>query len=154
MSIVVYLFVLLVIGLPVGIAFALIVIVNAKKWSIDMSALASIPYDTISNFPLLAIPLFLLGGELMNRGGLIRQLTAVCDAFMGWARAPLGHVMIAASALMGAVTGSSVATVAAIGGTVGREMSERGYPREYTAALNASAGLLGVLIPPSIPLIL
>ena len=148
------LLVLLVVGVPVGVAFALLVMVRAEAWNIDLPSLAAIPYDAVSSFPLLAIPLFLLGGELMNRGGLIRQLTAVCDVLLGWVRAPLGHVMILASALMGAITGSSVATVAAIGGTVGREMAQRGYPRGYTAALNASAGLLGVLIPPSIPLIL
>jgi C4-dicarboxylate transporter, DctM subunit len=148
------LFGMLVLGVPVGVAFALIVMAKASAWNIDLLSLASIPYDTISAFPLLAIPLFLLGGELMNRGGLIRQLTAVCDQVLKWSRAPLGHVMIAASALMGAITGSSVATVAAIGGTVGKEMTARGYPAGYTAALNASAGLLGVLIPPSIPLIL
>jgi tripartite ATP-independent transporter DctM subunit len=151
---VVLLFVLLVIGLPIGFAFALVVVANAKAWNIELEGIAAIPFDNISNFPLLAIPLFLLGGELMNRGGLIAQLTAVCDAFMRWTRAPLGYVMVVASALMGAITGSSVATVAAIGGTVGSQMAERGYPRAYTAALNASAGLLGVLIPPSIPLIL
>lgn len=145
---------MLVLGVPVGVAFALIVMAKADAWNIDLLSLASIPYDTISAFPLLAIPLFLLGGELMNRGGLIRQLTAVCDQVLKWSKAPLGHVMIAASALMGAITGSSVATVAAIGGTVGKEMTARGYPTGYTAALNASAGLLGVLIPPSIPLIL
>ncbi|CAN7543240.1 TRAP transporter large permease [Pseudorhodoferax sp. LjRoot39] len=145
---------LLVFGVPVGVAFALLVMVRAEAWNIDLPSLAAIPYDTVSSFPLLAIPLFLLGGELMNRGGLIRQLTAVCDILLGWLRAPLGHVMVLASALMGAITGSSVATVAAIGGTVGREMARRGYPVGYTAALNASAGLLGVLIPPSIPLIL
>lgn len=154
MSAVVFLFGLLVVGVPVGVAFALIVMANANAWNIDMASLVSIPYDTVSNFPLLAIPLFLLGGELMNRGGMIRQLTAVCDVLITRSKAPLGHVMIAASALMGAITGSSVATVAAIGGTVGKEMNQRGYPRGYTAALNASSGLLGVLIPPSIPLIL
>ena len=148
------LLVLLVLGVPIGVAFALIVMAKADAWNIDLSALASIPFDTVSNFSLLAIPLFLLGGELMNRGGLIRQLTSVCDMVLTRSRAPLGHVMIVASALMGAITGSSVATVAAIGGTVGKEMAGRGYPLGYTAALNASAGLLGVLIPPSIPLIL
>lgn len=148
------LFLMLVLGVPVGVAFALIVMAKADAWNIDLLSLASIPYDTVSSFPLLAIPLFLLGGELMNRGGLIRQLTAVCDLALKWSKAPLGYVMVAASALMGAITGSSVATVAAIGGTVGKEMTARGYPAGYTAALNASAGLLGVLIPPSIPLIL
>lgn len=145
---------ILLCGVPVGIAFTLLVIANAERWNIDWSVLPSITFDTITVFPLLAIPLFLLGGQLMSQGGLIRQLTAVCDIFIGRVRAHLGHVMVLSSALMGAITGSSVATVAAIGSTVGKEMIDRGYSPGYTAALNASAGLLGVLIPPSIPLIL
>jgi tripartite ATP-independent transporter DctM subunit len=145
---------ILLCGVPVGIAFTLLVIANADRWNIDWSVLSSITFDTVTVFPLLAIPLFLLGGELMSQGGLIRQLTSVCDLLIGRVRAHLGHVMVLASALMGAITGSSVATVAAIGSTVGKEMIDRGYPPGYTAALNASTGLLGVLIPPSIPLIL
>jgi tripartite ATP-independent transporter DctM subunit len=145
---------ILLLGVPVGVAFTLLVMVNAERWNIDWSVLPSITYDTVTVFPLLAIPLFLLGGQLMSHGGLIRQLTAVCDVLIGRLQAHLGHVMVLASALMGAITGSSVATVAAMGSTVGKEMIERGYSPGYTAALNASAGLLGVLIPPSIPLIL
>ena len=145
---------LLVLGVPIAAAFALIVMANAEAWNIDPFSLAAMPFDTVSNFSLLAIPLFLLVGELMNRGGLVRQLTSVCDLFMSRIRAPMGHIMVVASALMGAITGSSVATVAAIGGTVGVEMRQRGYSSGYTAALNAASGLLGVLIPPSIPLIL
>jgi tripartite ATP-independent transporter DctM subunit len=145
---------ILLLGVPVGVAFTLLVIANAARWNIDWSVLPSITYDTITVFPLLAIPLFLLGGQLMSRGGLIRQLTSVCDVLIGRLQAHLGHVMVLASALMGAITGSSVATVAAMGSTVGKEMIDRGYSPGYTAALNASAGLLGVLIPPSIPLIL
>jgi len=145
---------LLVLGVPVGMAFALVVFIQADAWNIDPYTLASLPYDTVSNFPLLAIPLFLLVGELMNQGGLVRRITAVCDVLLARVRAATGHIMILASAIMGAITGSSVATVAAIGSTVGTEMRRRGYDSGYTAALNASAGLLGVLIPPSIPLIL
>ncbi|MFA7669636.1 MAG: TRAP transporter large permease [Burkholderiaceae bacterium] len=145
---------LLVLGVPIAAAFALVVMAKADDWNIDPFSLAAMPLDTVSNFSLLAIPLFLLVGELMNRGGLVRQLTAVCDIFMSRIRAPMGHIMVMASALMGAITGSSVATVAAIGGTVGAEMRQRGYSSSYTAALNAASGLLGVLIPPSIPLIL
>lgn len=145
---------LLVLGVPIAVAFALVVIANAEAWNIDPFSLAAMPFDTVSNFSLLAIPLFLLVGELMNRGGLVKQLTAVCDLLMSRIRAPMGHIMVMASALMGAITGSSVATVAAIGGTVGVEMRQRGYSKGYTAALNAASGLLGVLIPPSIPLIL
>ncbi len=145
---------ILILGVPVGVAFTLLVMMNAERWNIDWSVLPAITYDTLTVFPLLAIPLFLLGGQLMSHGGLIRQLTSVCDMLIGRLQAHLGHVMVLASAVMGAITGSSVATVAAIGSTVGKEMIERGYSPGYTAALNASAGLLGVLIPPSIPLIL
>lgn len=145
---------ILLLGVPVGVAFTLLVMANAERWNIDWSVLPSITYDTVTVFPLLAIPLFLLGGQLMSQGGLIRQLTSVCDVLIGRLQAHLGHVMVLASALMGAITGSSVATVAAMGSTVGKEMIDRGYSPGYTAALNASAGLLGVLIPPSIPLIL
>ncbi len=145
---------LLVLGVPIAVAFSLIVIVKADDWNIDPFSLAALPFDTVSNFALLAIPLFLVVGELMNQGGLVKQLTAVCDTLISKVRAPMGHIMVLASALMGAITGSSVATVAAIGSTVGAEMRKRGYPNGYTAALNAASGLLGVLIPPSIPLIL
>ena len=145
---------LLVIGVPIIATFALVVVLNASEWNIDPYSLASMPFDTVSNFALLAIPLFILVGELMNRGGLVAQLTAVCDLFMKRMQAPMGHIMIIASAMMGAITGSSVATVAAIGGTIGQQMRKRGYPAGYSAALNAASGLLGVLLPPSIPLIL
>lgn len=152
--IVISLLALLVLGVPIAVAFSLIVIVKADDWNIDPFSLAALPFDTVSNFALLAIPLFLVVGELMNQGGLVKQLTAVCDTVISKVRAPMGHIMVLASALMGAITGSSVATVAAIGSTVGAEMRKRGYPNGYTAALNAASGLLGVLIPPSIPLIL
>lgn len=145
---------LLVIGVPIIATFALVVMLNASEWNIDPFSLASMPFDTVSNFVLLAIPLFILVGELMNRGGLVAQLTGVCDIFMKRVSAPMGHIMVLSSAMMSAITGSSVATVAAMGGTVGLEMRKRGYPSGYTAALNASSGLLGVLLPPSIPLIL
>lgn len=145
---------ILLCGVPVGIAFTLLVIANAERWNIDWSVLPAVTFDTVTVFPLLAIPLFLLGGQMMGHGGLIRQLTGVCDIVIGRMRGHLGHVMVLSSAMMGAITGSSVATVAAIGSTVGKEMIDRGYSPGYTAALNASAGLLGVLIPPSIPLIL
>lgn len=117
---------ILLLGVPVGVAFTLLVMANAERWHIDWSVLPSITYDTVTVFPLLAIPLFLLGGQLMSHGGLIRQLTAVCDALIGRLQAHLGHVMVLASALMGAITGSSVATVAAMGSTVGKEMDLRG----------------------------
>lgn len=145
---------LLVLGIPIAASFSLIAIFNANNWNIDYFTIAAMPFDTISNYALLAIPMFILVGELMNRGGLVAELTSVADLIMSKVPAKMGHIMVVASGLMGAITGSSVATVAAMGGTVGIEMQRRGYPSGYAAALNASTGLLGVLIPPSIPLIL
>jgi len=155
MSIVVLsLFVFLLIGMPIAAAFALAVFLNADSVGVWLHALSNIPFESVSRFALAAIPLFILVGELMSQGGLAKSLTAGLDLIIGRLRAAFGYVMIGASAFMGAITGSSVATVAAIGAVVGPEMKARGYPGGYVAALNAAAGLLGVLIPPSIPLIL
>lgn len=145
---------LLLVGAPIGMAFALIVMLNTEYFNLALDSLGAVPYDAISGFPLLAIPLFLLVGEVMGSGGLAERLIALCDRLMRWVSAPLGYVMIAASALMGAITGSSVATVAAIGSVISPKMRQRGYRRGYVASVNAASGLLGCLMPPSIPLIL
>jgi tripartite ATP-independent transporter DctM subunit len=145
---------LLLIGMPLGMAFALAVMATASAFNLSLDSLGSIPYETISVFPLLAIPLFLLVGEIMNRGGLAVALSEFCSRLLSFLPARMGHIVVAASGLMGAMTGSSVATVAAIGATVGPDMTSRGYLPAYSASLVAAAGLLGVLIPPSIPLIL
>ena len=148
------LFLLLIIGTPLGMAFALAVMGRAGSFNLDLDALGAIPYETISAVPLVAIPLFLLVGEIMNRGGLALCLSQICDRVLHFLPARMGHIAVAASGLMSAMTGSSMATVAAIGATVGPEMTARGYKRAYSASLVAAAGLLGVLLPPSIPLIL
>ena len=150
----VLLFVLLGLGVPVGIAFSLIIVTRADAWNVVVDFVAQTTLDALLIYPFLAIPLFILGGELMTRGGLTQKLVDISKRVLGWTHAPLGHIMIGASAMMGAITGSSVAAVAAIGRAIGPEMLARGYLPGYVGALNASAGLLGVLLPPSIPLIL
>lgn len=148
------LFVFLLLGLPVGIAFSLAILVQADEWDVALEFVAQTTLDVLLNYPFLAIPLFILSGELMSRGGITRQLVRFSTRLFGWSQAAMGHVMILASAIMGAITGSSVAAVAAIGRAIGPEMLRRGYQPGYVGALNASSGLLGVLLPPSIPLIL
>jgi len=144
----------LLIGVPVGIAFSLAILLNADGWNMPLDFVGQVTLDTLLNYPYLAIPLFILGGELMTRGGLTQQLVLVSKWALRRAQATTGFIMIGASTLLGAITGSSVACVAAIGRAIGPEMLRRGYPPGYVGALNASAGLLGVLLPPSIPLIL
>lgn len=144
----------LVLGAPLAVTFGLVIFLQMSSYGLSVAGLSSIPYEEISSYPLVAIPLFMLTGELMNRSGMAAELIALADLMLRRVRAAFGYITVAASAMMGAITGSSVATVAAIGGIVSPEMTKRGYPKGYVASLTASAGLLGVLVPPSIPLIL
>ena len=146
--------VLLVASVPVGMAFGLAGFQFAMANKIPPQTLASIPYEAVTSFPLLAIPLFLLMGDLMQQSNLAQQLFDAVSRFVGRLRYSVGYVVIGTCAFMGAITGSSVATVTAVGSIIKRPMLERGYPIGYIGALTASAGLLGVLIPPSIPLII
>lgn len=145
---------ILLLGAPLAVGFGLPIFFSLDKLGLSITSLSNIPYEEISSFSLIAIPLFMFTGSLMSASGMARELIALADALLGRLRGAFGYIVIAASALMGAITGSSVATVAAIGAIVSPEMVRRGYPRGYVAALTATAGLLGVLLPPSIPLIL
>ena len=147
------LLILLLIGVPIGFGFAIAGSAGAAAAGLPASAIAGAPYYAVAAIPLLAIPFFILAGELMNRGKLIDRLVDLADSLLSWLRGRLGHVTIVSSAFLGAMTGSSVATVAAVGSSVGDRMVRKGYDRGYVGALVASSGLLGVLIPPSIPLI-
>jgi len=145
--------ILLVIGVPISFTFALSGIVGGLMAGFPIGTIASSPYYALASFPFLAIPLFILAGEMMNQGKLIDRLTDLNELYLFWLPGRMGHIAIVSSAFLGAMTGSSVATVAAIGGSMGSKMIEKGYARGYVAALTAASGLLGVLIPPSIPLI-
>lgn len=144
---------LLILGVPIGFTFALSGLAGGMLGNLPLGIVAATPYHAVASFPLLAIPFFILAGELMNRGKLIDRLVDAVELFFSWLPGRLGHVTIISSAFLGAMTGSSVATVAAMSSSVGERMVAKGYKRGYVAALTACAGLLGVLIPPSIPLI-
>lgn len=145
--------VLLIIGVPIGFTFALSGIVGGLMAGFPIGTISSSAYYALASFPFLAIPLFILAGEMMNQGKLIDRLTDLNELYLFWLPGRMGHISIVSSAFLGAMTGSSVATVAAISGSMGSKMIEKGYERGYVAALTAASGLLGVLIPPSIPLI-
>ncbi|PTL38416.1 TRAP transporter large permease [Alkalicoccus saliphilus] len=150
---IVLLLLLLIIGVPIGFTFALAGLLGAWMADLPFGMIASMPYYAVASFPLLAIPFFILAGELMNRGKLIDKLIDLIEVFLSWLPGRLGHVTLLSSAFLGAMTGSSIATVAAMSSSVGPRMIDKGYKRGYVAALTGCSGLLGVLIPPSIPLI-
>ena len=104
---------------------------------------------SLDSFPLLAIPFFILSGELMNRGGIAQRLISLARALLGGLPAGLAHVHVLASMLFGALSGSAVAAASAVGGVMGPRMREERYDRDFTAALNISAATTGLVIPPS-----
>jgi len=108
----------------------------------------------LNSYPILAIPLFILAGDLMLTGGLSKRLIGFTEALMGSFRANLSYVTVLASTFFAAISGSGPATVAAIGSNVVPEMVQRGYPKDYSTALTAVSGMIGVMIPPSIPFIM
>ena len=119
-----------------------LVVILQKMWS------------ALDNFALLAIPLFVLTGGLMERGGVSRRIIAFAYAVIGKIAGGLGFVSISSSMLFAALSGSSPATVAAIGGMIIPSMKEKNYDPNFAAALHASAGSIGVIIPPSITMII
>lgn len=106
------------------------------------------------SFPLLAVPFFIVAGELMNACGLSKRLVDFAAALVGWVTGGLALVAILGSMFFAGVSGSAVADSAAIGSTLIPRMIERGFRRGFAAAVVASAGTIGVMIPPSIPMVL
>lgn len=110
---------------------------------------------SLSNFySFLAVPFFILAGEIMSQGGLSMRLISFVKSFLGHKKSGLPFVTIVASQLFGAVSGASAATCAAIGGMMIPALERNGYPRPFSSALSACAGTTGALIPPSIALLL
>ena len=103
----------------------------------------------LDSFALLAIPFFILAGQLMNRGGLARRLIDFAKSILGILPGGLAHVNIAGAMLFGAISGSAVAAASAIGGVMGPRMEEEGYDRDFSAAVNITSATTGLLIPPS-----
>lgn len=108
----------------------------------------------IDNFALLAIPFFILAGEIMNRGGIANRLIELAKSMIGSLPGGLAYVNVIAAMLFGAVSGSAVAAASAIGSTLTDKMAKDGYPKEFSAAVNISSSTTGLLIPPSNVLII
>lgn len=146
--------VLLAIGVPIGISLCLGTLAGIISDGTTLSFFSQRLFNTFDSFPLMAIPFFLLAGDIMQRGTLANTLLGMCRMLVGHLRGGLVHISIVTALFYGALCGSAAATVAAVGGLMIPAMEKEGYPTDFAAAANASSGGLGVLIPPSIPLIL
>ncbi|MDL4913992.1 MAG: TRAP transporter large permease [Enterobacterales bacterium endosymbiont of Blomia tropicalis] len=140
---------LLLLGFPVAFAVGLSAFIGA--WWIDLPLEAVVIQITngINKFSLLTIPFFILAGAIMAEGGIARRLVNFAYIFVGFIRGGLSLVNIVASTFFGAISGSSVADTASIGSVMVPQMEEKGYPRDFAAAVTASGSVQAVLIPPS-----
>ena len=141
-------------GVPVGMCLAITALVGMLAISPDVFIM--LPQKFISgldSFPLLAIPLFVLAGQLMAQGGLAKRIVAMSMVFVGRIRGGLGLVVIFSTMLMSGISGSPAANTAAIGSVAVPEMKKQRYPRGFSTALLAAAGGVSTLVPPAIDLI-
>jgi tripartite ATP-independent transporter DctM subunit len=143
------LFALLVIGVPVAFALGISSLITFFILDIPLVVAFQRMAAGMNVFSLMAIPFFVFAGDLMHRAGIAERLIRVADAALGRMRGGLGQVDIGASMLFGAVSGSAIASVSAIGSTLGPMMKEKGYDADYAVNVSATAGITGLLIPPS-----
>ena len=145
----------LILNMPVGLAIGLSTLAALLTGeSLSLNSLAQQMVISCDSFPILAVPLFILAGDLMGAGGVSRRILNVCNIFFGRITGGLAIVTVLVCMFFAAVSGSGPATVAAVGSMVIPTMIELGYKRSFVLALVATAGTIGVIIPPSIPMVL
>lgn len=147
--------ILVIIGVPVAVALALGATIPLLLFTNITPAVIAQRFFTASDqYSLMAIPFFIIAGGLLEKGGVSQRLVNLANAVLGWLPGGLAIVVFMSSTLFGAISGSSVATVAAIGSIMLPYMLKEGYPRGFCLSTIACAGYLGIIIPPSIPMVL
>lgn len=154
----IFLGLLLMILINVPIAIALGIVAFGAMFIVNSDAalpnLALTMFSGATNFPLIAIPLFILAGAIMNATGISRRLIAFASALLGFIRGGLAMINIGASLFFAEISGSAVADVAALGSVLIPAMKRKGYPGAFAAAITSSSASLAIIVPPSIPMIL
>ena len=151
---IIILMIFLVIGIPVPLAFVASTVTIVIGYGIDSSFLLPHALSKVNSIIILTIPLFIMAGSLMNYGGIGKKLIDVVEKVVGTIKGGLAVVSIVSCAVFGAISGSSSATLTAIGSIMSDKLKENGYPRGFVASLLAASGILGILIPPSMLMIL
>ena len=147
---------LVLINVPIAVALGLMAVVGiVASGGVDaLPNVGIVMFSGATKFPLIAIPLFVLAGAIMNASGISQRLVALASAVVGFVRGGLAMVSISASMFFAEISGSAVADVAALGSILVPAMRKKGYSRNFAAAVTSSSGTLAVIIPPSIPMIL
>ena len=151
------LFALVLLGVPIAVALgfsAVAAMLAGPAGAGSLPNTALVMFNGATSFPLIAIPLFILAGAIMNASGISRRLIAFASAVVGFIRGGLAMVTISASLFFAEISGSAVADVAALGSILIPAMRKKGYSRAFAAAVTSSSATLAVIIPPSIPMII
>src|ERR1700691_5193242 len=147
--------VLLLIGFPIFLILLVTAIVAVLTVAdVPTEAIQTYMFGSLDNFPLLAVPFFVLAGEIMAQGGIARRVIAMVMAMVGGVRGSLAVTTVAASELFGAMSHTAVGTVVAMGRMISPSLREGGYNDRFAVGLIASSGAIAVVIPPSIAMIL
>jgi tripartite ATP-independent transporter DctM subunit len=144
------------INVPIAIGLGIVAVgaMLITQGTATLPNLALVMYEGATNFPLLAIPLFIFAGAIMNASSISRRLIALCLALVGFIRGALAIVTVGVNMFYAEISGSAVADVAATGSILIPAMKKRGYPKAFAAAVCSSAATLAIIIPPSIPMII
>ncbi len=148
---------LLLMGIGMNMALALVLTGAGMAWVLgfwDTQLLAQNLVAGVDSFPLLAVPFFILAGELMNSGGISKRIIEMAQAWVGHIRGGLGYVAIGAAVLMASMSGSALADTAALATILLPMMRQQGYPMHTSAGLVASGGIIAPIIPPSMPFVI
>jgi tripartite ATP-independent transporter DctM subunit len=140
----------LALGVPIAFCLGITAAVSLLQLGLPLQVVAQRIFTGIDSFPLMAVPFFILAGDLMNQGGTTLRLIRFSNALVGWIRGGLAHTNIVASMFLAGISGSAVADASAIGGILIPGMTKEGYDIEFSAAVTASASTMGPIIPPSI----
>ncbi|MFZ0443826.1 MAG: TRAP transporter large permease, partial [Bacillus sp. (in: firmicutes)] len=146
---------LLILSVPIGIAIGLATLVTILfAGNMPLEFLAKEMVTSVDSFPLMAVPFFILAGEIMGKGGISERLFRVANALVGNKTGGFAIATIITCMFFAAISGSGPATVAAIGGVMIPAMVQQGYDRRFATATVAAAGSIGIIIPPSIPMVM
>ena len=147
-------FLLLLLGVPVGLAVGLAALIIFVINGIPLQMVPQTFFEGSSSYALVAVPFFILAGDILARGGISERILAIAEATIGRIRGGLAIVATLASMFIAAISGSGAATTAAVGASLLPAMNKKKYDTDFSAALIASSGCIGVVIPPSVPMVL
>ncbi|WP_431305620.1 TRAP transporter large permease [Sediminicoccus sp. BL-A-41-H5] len=141
-------------AVPIAFALGMAPLIALDAQRIPLIVIAQAALESLDSFTLLAIPFYVMAGRIMLAGGMATRLVGLAAALVGWVRGGLGAAGVLTAMFFATISGSSSATAAAIGSILVPEMTKRNYPKPYAAAIIASSGEIGVIIPPSIPMVI